>query len=440
MPSESNSYLESLPPLVAKDPVSLSSAAVPLRPYVYLTALVVGYIGIYLCRKNLSVAVPILQKDWGISKESIGAVASVSTIAYAAGKIIFGPLVDRFGGRSSMLASMLLVALFGALGACSPTLGMLTLAYSANRLSGAASWGAMVKQVPEWFAPRQMPLALGVLSLSYVFGGAIAVYIAGQIAALSGDSWRAIMGYPSVLLVIISLLCWKLLPRVRSRTSEHDLGSPETKSQHRLAELVRDPQFHIICALSFTLTFLRETFNFWTVDFLKTEVVRQLSSGSAASWSMSFDLLGGLGILWLGWIYPRISYQGRSRLLFGNLVLLAALLWFLPGFFHSGIGWISLALGLVGFLVYGPYSLLAGVLSVEVRGKERAATVSGWVDGIGYFAGALSGICMGQLLAAGGYKLGFEFMAGLTLVSAVLCLFLYPKSKFGCAQPAPAQS
>jgi sugar phosphate permease len=341
-----------------------------------------------------------------------------------------------------MLASMLLVALFGALGAGSPTLGMLTLVYSANRLSGAASWGAMVKQVPEWFAPRQMPLAIGVLSLSYVFGGAIAVYIAGQIAALSGDSWRAVMGYPSILLVLIALLCWKLLPKAKSQApvSEDNPASAEEKAPHRLAELLRDPQFHIICALSFTLTFLRETFNFWTVDFLKTEVGRQLTSGSAASWSMSFDLLGGVGILWLGWVYPRLSYQGRSRLLFGNLVVLAALLWFLPGFFHSGVGWISLALGGVGFLVYGPYSLLAGVLSVEVRGKERAATVSGWVDGIGYFAGALSGVCMGHMLAAGGYKLGFEFMAGLTLVSAVLCLFLYPKSKFGCAAAVPAQS
>jgi sugar phosphate permease len=84
---------------------------------------------------------------------------------------------------------------------------------------------------------------------------------------------------------------------------------------------------------------------------------------------------------------------------------------------------------LVGFLVYGPYSLLAGVLSVEVRGRGYAATVAGLVDGAGYFAGVLSGSFFGYLLTHGGYRLGFRVMALLTLASAVLCLFLYPRKR-----------
>ena len=402
-----------------------------LRPYVYLAALVAGYIGVYLCRKNLSVAVPMIQKEWGLSKESIGMVASVSTIAYASGKFLFGPIVDRLGGRNSLLASMLMVALFGALGAFAPSLSMLTILYSANRLSGSASWGAMVKQVPEWYGQTHLAFALGVLSLSFVFGGAIAVSIAGVIARESHDNWHAIMGLPSILLALIAVLCWAVLPRGHQT---HSLSEPTAHDRHlakgKLRELLFDPQFHIICALSFTLTFLRETFNFWTVDFVKTEAGRQLSSGAAAFMSTPFDVLGGAGILWLGWIYTRIGYAIRMRLLFGNLFLLAVLLYFLPDFFHWGSGLIMIAIGAIGFLVYGPYSLLAGVLSVEVRGKESAATVSGWVDGVGYFAAVLSGSFFGRLLGQGGYRLGFQFMAVLCLISSVLCLFLYPKSKF----------
>jgi len=73
------------------------------------------------------------------------------------------------------------------------------------------------------------------------------------------------------------------------------------------------------------------------------------------------------------------------------------------------------------------------VLSVEVRGKEFAATVSGLVDGTGYFAGIMSGTVFGKLLMMGGYRLGFQAMAGLTLVAAVLCCFLYRRA-------APAQA
>lgn len=92
-------------------------------------------------------------------------------------------------------------------------------------------------------------------------------------------------------------------------------------------------------------------------------------------------------------------------------------------------------MGLIGFLVYGPYSLLGGVLSVEVRGKEFAGTVSGIVDGTGYVAGFLSGIVFGRLLMLGGYRLGFEVMAGLTVLSAGLCGLLYRQSEAGQLQP-----
>jgi sugar phosphate permease len=97
---------------------------------------------------------------------------------------------------------------------------------------------------------------------------------------------------------------------------------------------------------------------------------------------------------------------------------------------------LAAGVGLIGFLVYGPYSLLGGVLSVEVRGKEFAATVSGLVDGTGYIAGILSGIVFGKLLMMGGYTLGFQAMSGLTLISAVLCCFLYRSPRAALPKPA----
>jgi sugar phosphate permease len=83
--------------------------------------------------------------------------------------------------------------------------------------------------------------------------------------------------------------------------------------------------------------------------------------------------------------------------------------------------------GAIGFLVYGPYSLLAGALSVEIRGKEYVATVAGMVDGTGYLGGFLAGQQFGRLLDVGGYGLGFDCLAGLAAVSAVLSLFLYSR-------------
>ena len=85
---------------------------------------------------------------------------------------------------------------------------------------------------------------------------------------------------------------------------------------------------------------------------------------------------------------------------------------------------VETAIGLIGFLSYGPYSLLAGVLSVEIGGRAGVGTVAGLVDSSGYLATVLAGHYFGRLLDVGGYRLGFHVLALVTLTSAVLCLGL----------------
>src|SRR5215831_6248362 len=104
-----------------------------LRPWLFLSTLVVGYIGIYLCRKNFGVANPLIRQSFGLSKEQIGAVASYSTLAYMIGKFAFGPFIDRLGGRLAFLLSLTGVAIFGAMGGLVNSLPLLVLVYSLNR-------------------------------------------------------------------------------------------------------------------------------------------------------------------------------------------------------------------------------------------------------------------------------------------------------------------
>jgi sugar phosphate permease len=201
--------------------------------------------------------------------------------------------------------------------------------------------------------------------------------------------------------------------------------------------LARSRQLHVVCGLSFALTFVREIFNVWIVDFIKTEGDPGLSSGAAALLSTPFDIMGGLGILAMGWAYGRLSGRGRVRLLVAVLGLLAVVLWTAPVWFRAGLWGVTAVVALVGALVYGPYSLLAGVLAVQTRGAGSAATVAGLVDGTGYLAGALSGVFFGRLLSVGGYELGVHAMALCAALAAVLCLGLDRKgADTGAGAPA----
>jgi OPA family glycerol-3-phosphate transporter-like MFS transporter len=404
--------------VVEPDPIPKSRATLQLG------CIILGYIGVYLCRKNFAVAVPLLQHDFSATKAQIGAIDSYATMAYMAGKLFWGPnVVDRFGGRICFFVVLAGVAIFGGLSAFVSSLPMLGVCYVANRFFGAGGWASMVKQVPDWFPARHMALALACLSLSFVFGGVCALLLAGQIAALSGNNWRAVMGLPSLVLLIIIGICWLVLSRGKKITD--DPSRPKNVwSYRRFLELVKIPQFWMLCSLSFTLTITRETFNVWTVDFLKTEGGGQMSTHMAALLSTPFDAMGAAGILTLGWLLDRLSGPQRKWLLFSILMCVAALIFSLPTLVHKQLWMVITAIGLIGLLSYGPYSLLAGVFSLEVRGKEFVASVAGMVDACGYLAGIISGYCFGLILDHGGYKLGFHCLSFTTVAGALLCLGL----------------
>jgi sugar phosphate permease len=128
----------------------------------------------------------------------------------------------------------------------------------------------------------------------------------------------------------------------------------------------------------------------------------------------------------MGLIYDRCPARLRRWLIAAILLALALLLVALPEAPPSAGPWL---IGVVGLLVYGPYSLLAGVLAVESGGPELAASASGVIDAVGYFAGVLSGEVLGRIVDAGGYRLGFRCLAVLAALSAVCA------SRLGRRQP-----
>ncbi len=387
-----------------------------------MAALGVGYVGVYLCRKNLAVALPLLQDAFGASKEQVGSIASAGTFAYAIGKLINGLLVDHLGGRRGYLLSLGAVAVFGAAGALAPGIGALMIVYGLNRFAGSAAWSAMVKLVPTWFGTARTATAIGILSLSYVAGGVAATLLARQIVA-SGGGWRAVMGLPSLVLAVVALACAGFVRPGSVRPALEPAAGGGRPTWPTLWALLRRPQFLIACALSFTVTLMRESFNTWSVDFLTSIQTGTRSVATAALHSVGFDGAGACAILATGLAYDRISPSNRRWLMVATLALLAVVIGVLPR--TTGRPLVGAVLiGAVGLLVYGPYSLLSGVLAVESGGARLAATAAGIIDGVGYLAAILAGAALGRVLDLGGYTLGFGILSAVTAVSAVLAVAL----------------
>jgi sugar phosphate permease len=79
---------------------------------------------------------------------------------------------------------------------------------------------------------------------------------------------------------------------------------------------------------------------------------------------------------------------------------------------------------MVGFLILGPYSYLAGAMSLDFGGKRGSATAAGIIDGVGYLAGWLSGDTVARVTVAFGWKNAFLLLAACSLLTALVGLAL----------------
>src|SRR5688572_14908167 len=101
-------------------PRAFDSAGALDREYRYwrwriLSASLVGYAIYYFVRTNISVALPVMQKDLGYTKAQLGIILTAGGVVYGVSKFANGFLGDRSNPRYFMAAGLLLCALMNVL-------------------------------------------------------------------------------------------------------------------------------------------------------------------------------------------------------------------------------------------------------------------------------------------------------------------------------------
>jgi OPA family glycerol-3-phosphate transporter-like MFS transporter len=402
--------------------------------------MVLGYAGFYLCRSDLSVTLPLIIDDLaqrggdpGSAKVGLGWVMSLGTLGYALGK--FGSsLVDLLGGRRVYLISMAGAVGCTILFAMAGSIPAFTAVWVANRLIQSWGWPGMIKIVSRWFSHARYGTVMGVVSLSFLFGDAAARAFMGWLID-AGLGWRGVFWVAAGVLASL----W-IVNRARIRESPAELGLPEPQPNPAnlfgalgndpnpgapgplLATLARSPAFGIVCLLSVGLTLLREAFTNWTPTYLNEAV--GLGRGDAAGMSSLFPLFGGVSVLIAGVLGDRFGRSGRAAVILGGMVLCAAALVVLGSADFRGRSREALVLvAVVAFLLIGPYSYLAGAISLDLGGKRGGATACGIIDGLGYLGGALSGVVVAKVSVAMGWPGVFNGLAVVALLTSLAAAF-----------------
>jgi sugar phosphate permease len=410
-----------------------------------LALLVVGYSGYYLCRSNLSVTMPLITSEMtkrGMSANAariaLGSIASFGVLAYALGKFPSGWLADLLGGRRNFLFGMAGAIAFTLLFAASGSIPFFTLAWMGNRLVQSLGWAGAVKITAKWFSFRRYGSVMAIMSLSFLFGDAIARQFMGLLIAI-GFGWRGVFAVCAGVLALLLGLCLLLL-----RESPAAIGQPEPSANPAnlfaantvatpsvrilLLTLLASGEFRLACILSLGLTIVKETFSLWTPTYFVQTT--GMSAAAAAGNSAVFPLLGGISVLLCGWLSDRLGRAGRAAVILAGLVLAGfALLALASGSAYGSRFWTVAIVSLVAFLVVGPYSYLAGAISLDFGGKQASGTTSGLIDGIGYLGGIVSGDSMARISVNYGWSGALLVLAVIAFLSSAAALAFLVRSR-----------
>jgi OPA family glycerol-3-phosphate transporter-like MFS transporter len=395
----------------------------------------VGYAGYYFCRSNLSVATPLLLQEFDgtLDKERIGQIASAAVLFYAGGKFINGILSDFIGGRRmflfGMLASICATIAFGLASGFAAFMAI----WCFNRFVQSMGWGALVKTASRWFPPTLIGTMLGILSLSYLFGDVVARLFLGRLVEW-GVGWRGIFFAAAGVFTVILILNAVLL-----KSSPADVGEPEPAAKENnlfgqegnaprpkdlfdlLLPFFLSLSFWLVCIMSFGLTLIRETFNFWTPTYL-TEYL-SMSPGSAAQASSLFPFFGGLSVIVSGMASDSLVAGRRGLVMVAFLVPAVGALFALAFLEPSTDPTVALVLiSAVGFLILGPYAFLAGAISVDLGGKRGSSTAAGLADTAGYVGGVISGQFIGSIAQNRGWTDAMSFLAVVLAATSVVAI------------------
>src|ERR1017187_3129353 len=390
-----------------------------------------GYAALYFCRADLSVATPLLIEDLGRHGVShseaivrMGTMASLGVLAYALGKLFLGGLGDFWGGRCNFLIGLGGALAFTVLFASGATLPLFTFAWLGNRLTQSLAWAGLIKVSSKWFDFSSYGTIIGILSLSYLIGDALARQCMGLLIQ-QGFGWRALFYFAAA--VAGFLLIANILFLRESRTQEGyeeakpnplnlfaETQSPPPNLAALLRPLLRSRAFVLVCLLSLGCTIIRETFNTWTPVYLRDYL--GYSMGNAAGMSAVFPGVGAVSVVVTGWLSDRLGVNGRSLLLFLGLAATAAALLLLmpmrPS--PSAAPLPLLMIGIIAFCLLGPYSYLGGAFAMDFGGKQASAMSSGIIDGIGYLGAVVAGDSVARVSVAFGWHGVFIALAAVS--------------------------
>lgn len=386
----------------------------------------ITYAGFYLCRKNLSVVLPLLNNVSGLRSIDLANIVFGYSVLYAIGQFGCGLLSDRIGAKRVVGAGLLLVAGSNILMGAHASLLWLLIFACLNGAGQSTGWSGLVKTMAIWFGSKNRGIVMAWWSTNYVLGGflatAFATWAIVQPWLLPQLGWRRGFLLPALVLLAITglfLLGVKEIPESADLPSDMQSDAIELRRARSnwsvLAGLLRKPSLWMLSISYFFLELCRYALMFW----LPLYMVNRLKYSLQASGYLSslYELIGIAGAVLAGYISDRFSQSRRAPVSAIMLAGFGIILLLEPTLSRFGLIGTAVSISLAGIFSFGPDTLLSGAGAQDIGEARVAATASGLVDGIGHLGAIFSPYVVVFVSERYGWDYLFFLLAGAAFLA-----------------------
>lgn len=404
------------PPLYSQD-IKTNYERCRVRPWIVWATGLLAYIVAVLDRTTLGVSGLAAADRFDASPSLLATFVVLQVVVYAGAQVPAGLLLDRFGSKALIVAGAALMASGQLVLAFTESLPTAIAARAVVGLGDAVTFISVLRLVPHWFSPRQVPLVTQLTGICGQLGQVLsAVPFLALLAAAGWSVAYASVAALGVLAIVLILLVVKNAPEGHVVTAEamtvrqtlHSVKTVWLRPGTRLGFFT-----HMGTQFSVTVFALM-----WGVPYL---TVAQGLSAAAAGTLLTLSVVAAISSGVLVGIFTGRHPQRRSRLVLA-IIASNALVWTvvlaLPG---PAPVWLLVVLVVV-ISVGGPGSMVGFDFARTFNPTATLGTAQGMVNMGGFLASLLLMQGMGWLLEAGGGISFDSFRMAWTLQYAVWTL------------------
>ncbi|AIK90010.1 hexose-6-phosphate:phosphate antiporter [Glaesserella parasuis] len=363
----------------------------------------IGYMAMYLIRKNFNIAQNDMIETYGLTKTDLGLIGLGFSITYGIGKTVVSYYADgkntkQFVPFMLILSAICMLGFSASMGGGSIALFLMISFYALSGFFQSTGGSSSYSTITKWTPRKKRGTFLGFWNLSHNVGGAAAAGVAlfGANVFFNGHVIGMFV-FPSIIALIIGFIglrygsdspeaygLGKAEELFGEEISEEDRNTEEnqlTKWQIFVQYVLRNKVIWLLCFANIFLYIVRIGIDQWSPVYAYQEL--GFSKDAAISGFALFEVGALVGTFLWGYL----SDLANGRRALTACIALGLIVFTLEFYQFATNEFMYLtALFALGFLVFGP-QLLIGVAAVGFVPKKAIAVADGVKGTFAYLIG-----------------------------------------------------